>query len=52
VYTNEVVYQHGFSVSIIKAEQKVEAKLQSFLTSALDGVSGQIHAPTVLCPAE
>ena len=29
-----------------------EVQFHSFVTSALDGVSGQVFAPTVLCPGK
>jgi hypothetical protein len=41
----EVVPKHA-----MKVHGEVTVQLQSFLTSALDGVSGQLHAPAAFSP--
>jgi len=46
------MYRHWGSVQAVRPIEEVEVELYSFLTTALEGVRGQCHAPAALYPRE
>jgi len=46
------LYRHQGSVQAVRPIGGVEVELYSFLTTALEGVRGQLHAPADLYPGK